>query len=109
MPYRKWALADYAGATLWITTYISIGYALGIAGLSLDSTDEWFRYVEWALLAIVFLWMFIILRKHGKAIFGALEGKDTEETEAATGANAEASENRESELEQEPVETPGQH
>lgn len=53
MPFIKWALADYAGAVLWVSTYIGIGYGLGIAGLTLDSTDEYFRYLEWILLALV--------------------------------------------------------
>jgi membrane protein DedA with SNARE-associated domain len=50
MPYRRWALADYAGAILWVTAYFAIGYGLGVAGFSLDSTDKWFRVLEWLLL-----------------------------------------------------------
>jgi membrane protein DedA with SNARE-associated domain len=62
MPYRKWAVADYAGACLWVTTYLGIGYGLGVAGLSLDSTDEWFRYFEWGLLLIVAIWGYFLYR-----------------------------------------------
>ena len=50
MPYRVWAPADYGGAVLWICAYFGIGYGLGVAGLTLDSTDRYFRFVEWGLL-----------------------------------------------------------
>jgi membrane protein DedA with SNARE-associated domain len=56
MPFRKWAPADYGGAVLWVTCYIAIGYALGIAGVTLDSTDEYFRYLEWLLLGLVLIY-----------------------------------------------------
>jgi membrane protein DedA with SNARE-associated domain len=67
MPYRRWAPADHIGAALWVTTFIAIGYGLGVAGLTLDSTDKYFRYIEWGLLAFVGLWMYFLLRS-GKAI-----------------------------------------
>ena len=53
MPYRRWAPADYAGAALWIAGYMGIGYALGSAGFTLDTSEDYFRYVEWALLVLV--------------------------------------------------------
>jgi undecaprenyl-diphosphatase len=53
MPYRQWAPADYAGASLWVTAYMGIGYGLGALGLTLDSTDRYFRVIEWALLVVV--------------------------------------------------------
>jgi membrane protein DedA with SNARE-associated domain len=56
MPYRQWAPADHLGATLWAATFMGVGYALGAAGVTLDSTNEYFRYVEWGLLAVVGLW-----------------------------------------------------
>jgi membrane protein DedA with SNARE-associated domain len=56
MPYRSWAPADYGGAALWVTAYSAIGYALGLAGITLDSTDEYFRYLEWILLGLVVLY-----------------------------------------------------
>jgi membrane protein DedA with SNARE-associated domain len=55
MPFAKWAPADYFGASLWILVYMSIGYGLGALGFTLDSSQDYFRYVEWALLALVFL------------------------------------------------------
>jgi len=55
MPFRKWAPADYGGAVLWVSAYIGIGYFLGILGVTLDSTDEYFRYLEWILLGLVLI------------------------------------------------------
>jgi len=55
MPYRRWAPADYAGATLWVVVYMAIGYGLGALGLTLDSTDRWFRVIEWGLLVVVLI------------------------------------------------------
>ncbi len=56
IPYRRWAPADYAGATLWITVYMAAGYGLGLAGLSLESTNGWFRVLEWGLLVLVLIY-----------------------------------------------------
>ncbi len=80
MPYRKWAPADYAGACLWVTAYFSIGYVLGILGLSLDSTDRWFRYVEWGLLAVVAVWGYFMYQSAMKG-FGS---KSRDEEPVAT-------------------------
>lgn len=55
MPYRQWAPADYTGAALWITTFMGVGYGLGLAGVTFDSSDPYFRYVEWGLLAFVLI------------------------------------------------------
>ena len=62
MPFRQWAPADYAGAGLWILAYMSVGYGLGLAGVSLDSTDKYFRYVEWGLLIIFGVWGYFMLQ-----------------------------------------------
>jgi membrane protein DedA with SNARE-associated domain len=72
MPYRRWAPIDYGGAVLWIFCYFGIGYGLGVAGLTLDSTDKYFRYVEWALLIIVGTWAYILIKKHEEAILQRL-------------------------------------
>jgi membrane protein DedA with SNARE-associated domain len=70
MPYRRWAIADYGGAVLWIFAYFGIGYLLGVAGLSLDSTDRWFRVVEWGLLIAFVIWVNLMLKSHTD-LFGA--------------------------------------
>jgi membrane protein DedA with SNARE-associated domain len=67
MPYKKWALIDHAGAALWIAGYMGIGYALGAAGFSLDSSEDYFKYVEWALLILVGFSMWTLYRNAEKA------------------------------------------
>ena len=67
MPYRAWALADHFGAVLWILAYFGIGYGLGVAGLTLDSTDRYFRFVEWGLLIAASAWVYLTLQAHSKA------------------------------------------
>jgi membrane protein DedA with SNARE-associated domain len=81
MPYRAWAVADYCGAVLWICTYFGIGYGLGMLGISLDSTDEWFRYVEWLLVAAFGLWAYWLISKHTSLFSG--DGKADEEEDTA--------------------------
>ena len=81
MPYRVWAPADYGGAVLWICAYFGIGYGLGVAGLTLDSTDRYFRFVEWALLVAASLWVYYLLQAHSQAIMARL-GLTDEATEA---------------------------
>jgi len=89
MPFRLWAMADYGGAVLWILAYFGIGYGLGLAGLTLDSTDEYFRYVEWALLIIIGAWAYFLVQRHQDAIMQRLrltdEGGEEKETAAETG------------------------
>ena len=67
MPFKKWALFDYSGAALWIAGYMGIGYGLGAAGFTLDSSEDYFRYVEWALLALVGFSMWGLYRSAEKA------------------------------------------
>jgi membrane protein DedA with SNARE-associated domain len=81
MPYRRWAMADYSGAVLWILGYFAIGYLLGVAGISLDSTDRWFRVVEWGLLIAMGFWVHMLLRAHTD-LFGTKP-----ETQAEVGAD----------------------
>jgi membrane protein DedA with SNARE-associated domain len=64
MPYRTWAPADYTGAMLWICTYLGIGYGLGALGITLDSTDRYFRFVEWGLLIAACVWIYFLLKAH---------------------------------------------
>jgi membrane protein DedA with SNARE-associated domain len=73
MPYRKWAPADHFGAALWVASFIGIGYGLGAAGITLDSTDRYFRYVEWAILALVGLWGMLVFRAHQAAIMARID------------------------------------
>lgn len=68
MPYRLWAPYDYAGAVLWVCSYSAIGVALGKIGVSFDSTDGWFRIVEWALLVVVLAWGYYLYRVGQRAL-----------------------------------------
>jgi membrane protein DedA with SNARE-associated domain len=92
MPYHRWAMADYGGAVLWICAYFAIGYLLGIAGLSLDSTDRWFRIVEWGLLIAMFFWVQMMLKTHTQ-LFGtkATPSGEDKATEEDGGDASEAS------------------
>lgn len=81
MPYHRWAMADYGGAVLWIFGYFGIGYLLGVAGLTLDSTDRWFRVVEWGLLILMFIWIQMLIRQH-TSLFGDKGTSSTEDDEA---------------------------
>lgn len=83
MPFRKWALADYGGAVLWICCYFGIGYALGVAGLTLDSTDSYFRFVEWGILIATSLWIYYLIQKHSETIMQRL-GRSDARDDAAT-------------------------
>jgi membrane protein DedA with SNARE-associated domain len=62
MPYRRWAPADHFGAALWVATFVGVGYLLGMAGITLDSTDRYFRYVEWAILIVIAVWALVVFR-----------------------------------------------
>jgi membrane protein DedA with SNARE-associated domain len=81
MPYGKWAPADYIGASLWVCLYMAIGYGLGKAGFTLDSTDEYFRYVEWGLLLIVGLWGWYLYRLGMRAWERHEREEEAQETE----------------------------
>ncbi len=86
MPFRAWAIADYLGAALWVAAYMGAGYALGLAGLTLDSTDEYFRYVEWGLLAVVLIWFYYLYRmamRLWETQAANKAGGDTDQVEAA--------------------------
>jgi membrane protein DedA with SNARE-associated domain len=67
MPYVKWAPADYGGAALWVCLYMAIGYGLGVLGFSLDSSDSYFRFVEWGLLILVMAWGYYLYRVSARA------------------------------------------
>jgi membrane protein DedA with SNARE-associated domain len=92
MPYRRWAPADYGGACIWIVTYLGVGYGLGALGLTLDSTDEYFKYLEWGLLVLAMIWISIILRAHGSVFMervGQLAERDEERGARASATTPE--------------------
>jgi membrane protein DedA with SNARE-associated domain len=92
MPFRRWAPADYAGAFLWICAYSGIGYVLGRLGLTLDSTDRWFRAFEWGLLVVVLIWGIFLYRMGQRALLrhvGAVATDGRREDEAAADGRRE--------------------
>ena len=82
MPLTRWVPADYGGAVLWIFCYFGIGYGLGVAGLTLDSTDDYFRYVEWAILAAIGLWAYFLIKRHQEALLQRFAASDAAESDA---------------------------
>lgn len=83
MPFRRWAIADYTGATLWICVYLGVGYGLGMLGLSLDSSDRWFRLVEYIVLVAIGMWILVILRAHTNVFSAPAPQEEQEEKEEA--------------------------
>ncbi|HEY7268898.1 MAG TPA: DedA family protein [Dehalococcoidia bacterium] len=83
MPYRRWAPLDHLGAALWVSTFIAIGYGLGAAGITLDSTDKYFHYIEWGLLAVLGLWMVFVFRSSQAALLRQLTGGSDEDEDVS--------------------------
>ncbi len=86
MPYGRWAPADYAGASLWVSAYLGIGYGLGALGLTLDSTDRWFRVVEWGLLVVILIVAYHAYRVGQRSWQAHQQEKAEEEKEPARAA-----------------------
>jgi membrane-associated protein len=80
MPYRSWATAEYSGVVLWDSAFFALCYVLGIAGITLDSTDEYFRDLEWILLGLVVIYGWHIYHMALNA-FGENETKAQERDE----------------------------
>lgn len=88
MPYRRWALADHAGAVLWVSTFMLLGYGFGALGFSLDDSDEWIRYVEWILLALAVAWAYGAL--HAAGFFRDNDLKDGDDGSGGTASDAKS-------------------
>lgn len=52
MPLSRWMVLDYAGAAIWVTVYMVLGYMLGVFGLSLDASDRNVRVMEAVLFVL---------------------------------------------------------
>jgi membrane protein DedA with SNARE-associated domain len=65
LPPLRWWLLDLAGATLWVTTYLSLGYLFGRLGFELDEAEDNVRRLEWLFigLAVVGLIFWTVLRR----------------------------------------------
>jgi membrane protein DedA with SNARE-associated domain len=55
VPFARWVVLDYAGSALWVISFMTGGYLLGVFGLSLDSTDKNVRVVEILLFALAII------------------------------------------------------
>jgi len=60
MPARRWVLLDMIGASLWVTAFVMEGYVLGRLGITLDSTQDNFRFFEWLLFAAFAGWIVVL-------------------------------------------------
>jgi membrane protein DedA with SNARE-associated domain len=59
IPFRRWAPLDYAGVALWVVSFGAAGYVLGVAGLSLEDSEDNVRVFEWAVAALVVIWVLV--------------------------------------------------
>jgi len=62
MPLLRWMLLDYVGAALWVVAYLSLGYLLGVFGLSLDDSDRNVRVFEIILFVLFIVGVVSVLR-----------------------------------------------
>ncbi len=51
--YRTWAPLDYAGATLWVLVYLTIGVVIGMFGVKFGDTKQMARLVELLFTAVL--------------------------------------------------------
>lgn len=60
IPFRRWAPLDYAGGTIWVLLYTGVGIALGLAGVEFGDTKRLVNLLEWFLLGVFALAIFIV-------------------------------------------------
>ena len=63
MPFLRWMLLDYLGVALWVTVFITAGYLLGLAGLSLDDSERNVRVFEIILFVLIAVGVFFVMRR----------------------------------------------
>jgi len=64
MPLLRWMLLDYLGVALWVCVFITSGYLLGVAGLSLDdSSERSVRMFEIIVFAFFAIGVFVVVRR----------------------------------------------
>ncbi len=63
VPLRRWILLDYAGAALWVVVFVSVGYVLGVFGLSLDATENNVRLFEVILFALAVIGIVVLVNR----------------------------------------------
>jgi membrane protein DedA with SNARE-associated domain len=65
MPFLRWMLLDYIGVTIWVIVFIMGGYLLGVAGLSLEDSDQNVRVFEIILFVLFLIAVITILNRAG--------------------------------------------
>jgi membrane protein DedA with SNARE-associated domain len=65
MPFWRWVLLDYLGVTLWVLVFLSGGFLLGVAGLSLEpgESERTVRVFEVILFALFAVAVFTVIRR----------------------------------------------
>ena len=61
VPFRRWVMLDYLGSALWVITFMTGGYLLGVFGLTLESTDKNVRIVEILLFGLAITSVSLVL------------------------------------------------
>lgn len=62
VPFLRWMMLDYLGVAAWVLVFMSGGYLLGAAGLSLDDSDKNVRVFEIILFGFFLLGVFTVMR-----------------------------------------------
>ncbi len=63
LPFRRWALFDYTGVTIWVAAYLAAGYILASFGIDLEAAKRNVRVVDLVLLAMAIVLIGTMLRR----------------------------------------------
>lgn len=53
IPFRRWALLDYTGGTIWVLLYTMAGVILGLAGVQFGDTKRMVQLLEFFFLGLL--------------------------------------------------------
>lgn len=67
LPLLRWMLLDYIGVTLWVISFLTAGYLLGAAGLTLDDSEGNVQIFEIILFIFFIIAAVSVLRMAGRA------------------------------------------
>lgn len=67
LPLLRWMLLDYIGVTLWVISFLTAGYLLGVAGLTLDDSEGNVQIFEIILFIFFVIAAVSVLRMAGRA------------------------------------------
>ncbi|MPZ22837.1 MAG: hypothetical protein GEU28_04705 [Dehalococcoidia bacterium] len=57
IPFRRWAPLDYAGVTLWVLAFATVGFILGVIGFAIDDSEDNVRLFEYGIIAMVVVYI----------------------------------------------------